>query len=206
VKGLYAVTPDLEDTEELANRVERALLGGASWIQYRNKSASPELRLEQGRALVPLCRRYRVPLIVNDDPALAAELGAEGVHIGSEDASIAAARAILAPSRIVGVSCYDSLARAQEAEVAGANYVAFGSFFPSPTKTKTVAASLELLREAKARLSVPVVAIGGINGGNARQVVEAGADAIAVISAVFLVPNVREAARTLAELFKSDGE
>lgn len=206
MKGLYAITPDLEDTEALAGRVEQALLGGAKCIQYRNKSASRELRLQQGRALAALCRAHRVPLVVNDDPALAAELEADGVHLGSDDGPIAAAKSTVGSGKIVGVSCYDSRGRAEAAQNAGADYVAFGSFFRSPSKAKTVAAPLELLREAKARLRIPVVAIGGITARNARQVIEAGADAIAVISAVFLAPNVREAAQELAELFRGHDE
>lgn len=206
MRGLYAITPDLPHTAELALRVEQALMGGAACIQYRNKSASRELRLQQARALAGLCRDRGVPFIVNDHPALAAELEADGVHIGSDDGPIAAAKSIAGPAKIVGVSCYNSLLRAEAAQVAGADYVAFGSFFGSPSKVETVAAPLELLREAKARLRVPVVAIGGITARNAGQVIEAGADAIAVISAVFLAPDVREAAQELAALFRGHDE
>jgi thiamine-phosphate pyrophosphorylase len=159
------------------------------------------LRLSQARALLALCRRSRVPLIVNDHLDLALTVGADGVHLGAEDGSLATAREQLGPARILGASCYDRLELALEAERLGADYVAFGSFFPSGVKPGAVRASLTLLRDAKRRLSVPVVAIGGITLENAPQVIAAGADSVAVISALFGADDVRAAARRFSALF-----
>ena len=201
VAGLYAVTPDVADTAGLLTAAEAALAGGARLLQYRNKSAGSALRLVQARALLALCRNYRVPLIINDhlDLALAAE--AAGLHLGAEDGSLAAAREQLGPARILGASCYDRLELALEAERLGADYVAFGSFFPSSVKPGAARAPLALLREAKRRLSVPVVAIGGITPENAPQLIAAGADGVAVVSALFGADDVRRAARSFSALF-----
>ena len=201
VAGLYAVTPDLADTAGLLTAVESALAGGARLLQYRNKSASSPLRLVQARALLALCRNYRIPLIIDDHLDLALAVGAAGLHLGAEDASLAAARERLGPARILGASCYDQLELALEAERLGADYVAFGSFFPSSVKPGAVRAPLALLREAKRRLSVPVVAIGGITPENAPQLIAAGADGVAVVSALFGTDDVGIAARRFSTLF-----
>src|SRR5262249_5338269 len=148
-----------------------------------------------------LCRAAGVPLVVNDDLDLARSLGADGVHLGREDAAIAEARAQLGPGRILGASCYDRIDLALAARRAGADYVAFGSAFPSATKPGAVRAPLALYREAKARVDVPIVAIGGITRGNARSLIDAGADAVAVISALFDAPDIERCARDLAEMF-----
>ena len=201
ISGLYAVTPDDADTPRLTAREEAALAGGARLLQYRNKAASPATRLAQARALAALCRRFRVPLIINDHLELALAVGADGLHLGAEDGSLAAARARLGPGKILGASCYDRLALALEAEGRGADYVAFGSFFPSGVKPGAVRAPLELLRDAKRRLPLPVVAIGGITPENAPQLIAAGADGIAVISALFEADDVAAAARRFSALF-----
>lgn len=202
IRGLYAVTPDGLEDRELQAQVEAALRGGAKLVQYRNKQAPPEVQRRQLRALLALCRRHDVPLIVNDDPRLAAEIGADGVHVGGEDPPVAAARAALGPNAIIGASCYDALDRAHAAREAGASYVAFGSVFPSTVKPDAVRAPLALLREAKNQVGLPVVAIGGITIGNAPQAVAAGADAIAVISALFHATDVCRAARELSKPFE----
>lgn len=201
IAGLYAITPDLDDTDDLQRRVAAALRGGTQVLQYRNKSASPRLRLEQCRLLKAMCAEFGVPLIINDHTALAIEIGTDGLHLGGEDGSISAARADLGPDRLLGASCYDSLDRAQAAIVAGANHVAFGSFFPSPVKPDAVRPPLELLTRAKARLDVPVVAIGGITLENAPALITAGADAVAVISAVFSAQDIEQAASAFQSLF-----
>ncbi|MGH8699599.1 MAG: thiamine phosphate synthase [Burkholderiales bacterium] len=201
VAGLYAVTPDVADTAGLLTAAEAALAGGARLLQYRNKSASSPLRLVQARALLALCRNYRIPLIVNDHLDLAMAVEADGLHLGADDGSLAAARERLGPARILGASCYDRLELALEAERLGADYVAFGSFFPSSVKPGAVRAPLALLREAKRRLSVPVVAIGGITPENAPQLIAAGADGVAVVSALFGADDVRRAARGFSALF-----
>jgi thiamine-phosphate pyrophosphorylase len=200
-RGLYAVTPDEPDIGLLTRKVSKALAGGARIVQYRNKSASAALRREQGAALLALCRKARIPLVINDDLDLASGIGADGLHLGREDISIAAARAQLGKDRLLGVSCYDRLELAIAAREAGADYVAFGSAFPSATKPGATRAPLSLYREAKGRLGSPVVAIGGITTENARTVIEAGADAVAVISALFDAPDIEAAARSFSRLF-----
>ncbi len=195
--GLYAVTPDLADTDDLVARVAAALAGGACAIQYRNKAADAELKRSQAEALARVHAARGGLYIVNDDVELAAEVGADGAHIGDEDGSVAAARAILGPARIIGVSCYNDLARAQAAVDAGADYVAFGSFFASTVKPAARRADVALLERARS-LGVPIVAIGGITAENARELFAAGADAVAVISAVFGARDVEAAARALA--------
>jgi thiamine-phosphate pyrophosphorylase len=201
VAGLYAVTPDSADTPALLAKVEAALAGGARLLQYRNKTASTALRLIQGRALLALCREYQVPLIINDHLDLALALDADGLHLGSDDGSLAAARRRLGDGKILGASCYRHLESAMEAQQAGVDYVAFGGFFPSTIKPSTIRAPLGLLGEAKQRLSVPVVAIGGITLDNAPHLVAAGADGVAVISALFGAADVKLAARGFSALF-----
>lgn len=201
VSGLYAVTPDIADTPGLLATAEAALAGGARLLQYRNKSASSELRLAQARALLALCRGFQVALIINDHLDLALAVNADGLHLGAEDGSLAAARARLGPARILGASCYDRLERALAAERLGADYVAFGSFFASSVKPGAARAPLALLRQAKRRLSVPVVAIGGITLDNAPQLIAGGADGVAVVSALFGADDVRLAARRFSALF-----
>ena len=201
VSGLYAVTPDSADTPALLAKVEAALAGGARLLQYRNKAASAALRLVQGRTLLALCWEYQVPLIINDHLDLVLALDADGLHLGSADGSLAAARRGLGDDKILGASCYRSLESAVEAQRAGVDYVAFGGFFPSTIKPSTVRAPLGLLGEAKQRLSVPVVAIGGITLDNAPQLVAAGADGVAVISALFEDADIQRTARRFSALF-----
>jgi thiamine-phosphate pyrophosphorylase len=198
---LYALTPDESDTVGLLRKVRKALAGGAGIVQYRNKCADAPLRREQCAALLALCRAARVPLIVNDDLDLALALGAEGVHLGRDDIPLAVARTRLGRGKLLGASCYDHFDLAVAARNAGADYVAFGSAFPSTTKPGAPRAPLALFREAKARLGLPIVAIGGITCENARAVIGAGADAIAVISALFDAPDIERRAREFASLF-----
>jgi thiamine-phosphate pyrophosphorylase len=184
IAGLYAVTPDVPDTDALACKVSAAVAGGAAVVQYRNKFASRTLRLEQAAALAAICRKRNAIFIVNDDADIAAEVDADGVHIGEDDADIATARTIVGAERIIGVSCYNEFERAERAMRAGADYVAFGSFYPSSTKPLARRADPSLLTRARA-LGVPIVAIGGITSENAHLLIDAGADALAVISDVF---------------------
>ncbi len=202
IGGLYAVTPECADTEGLVHQVRQALSGGAHMVQYRSKEGDVALRHEQASELLKLCRQFRVPLIINDDIRLADLTGADGVHLGKDDGSVREARLILGPDKIVGVSCYDDLQRALDAEAHGANYVAFGSFFPSPTKPGAAAAPLTLLHEAKHSLNIPIVAIGGISADNVIPLIEAGADAVAVISALFDSEDIGAAASRFAVLFE----
>jgi thiamine-phosphate pyrophosphorylase len=202
IAGLYAVTPDIADTGLLVRKVDAAIRGGATVVQYRNKRADAALRLAQASALARLPAMRDAWLIVNDDAAVAAAVGADGVHLGEGDAAIDAARAIVGRDRVIGISCYDDLTRARVAVAAGADYVAFGSFFASTTKPAARRADRALLASARA-LGVPVVAIGGITAANARALFEAGADAVAVIADVFGHESdeaiVRAAAAIVAE-------
>jgi len=202
VSGLYAITPDENDTVELLRKVRLALKGGARVLQYRNKAVDPALRREQAGALRGLTHEIAAVLIVNDDAALARQVAADGVHLGGSDGSVAEARAILGRDKIIGVSCYNRLQVAQEAVLQGADYVAFGSFFSSTVKPDAVVATLGLLRQARHELAVPLVAIGGITAQNGAQVIEAGADALAVISAVFSASDIEGAARRFSNLFE----
>ena len=203
--GLYAVTPDLADTPALVRGVEAALAGGARAIQYRNKAADAALAGAQATALAQLHAARGGLYIVNDDPALAAAVDADGVHLGKDDGPIADARELIGPERIIGVSCYDRFELAEAAVAAGADYVAFGSFHVSSVKPGARRADISLLRQAKA-LGVPVVAIGGITAENARVLFAAGADAVAVISAVFEhaeASAIARAARAIDAVFRA---
>jgi len=199
-RGLYVITPDEADTARLLIRVEAVLRAGVAWLQYRNKAADRGLREQQAQALQPLCLRHGVPLIINDDWHLAAAIGADGAHIGHEDGELAAARDALGAGAIVGASCYDDLVLARAACLAGASYVAFGAYFPSPTKPHARRASPKLLRDS-ATLDVLRVAIGGITPDNARPLVAAGADLLAVISGVFDAPDPAAATRAYLACF-----
>jgi thiamine-phosphate pyrophosphorylase len=201
VSGLYAVTPDLEDTALLVAKAAAAIAGGAALLQYRHKTASPALRGKQARALAALCRSRGCRFIVNDDVELALAVGADGVHVGRDDPDPRAARERLGPGRLLGVSCYNEIARARAALAAGADYIAVGSMFPSSVKPGAVRAPLALIGEARAATGLPVVAIGGITLDNAPQVIAAGAAALAVISALFDAPDITAAARAFTALF-----
>jgi thiamine-phosphate pyrophosphorylase len=203
VHGLYAVTPDIGDAAVLVRNVTAALAGGATVIQYRNKTADAAVRLQQARALAGLQAMREAVFIVNDDVDLAAAVAADGVHLGEDDPPIAAARERLGPERLIGVSCYDDWHRARAAVDAGADYVAFGSFFASSSKPATRRADRGLLSRARA-LGVPIVAIGGITSSNAGALIDAGATAVAVIADVFAhadSANITRAASRFAALF-----
>jgi thiamine-phosphate pyrophosphorylase len=200
-RGLYAVTPDEPDTAALVAAVREALAGGAAAVQYRNKAADAALRRAQAAALAALCRDSGVPLVVNDDLELALAVDAAGVHLGRDDGDLADARRRLPRGKLLGASCYDRLDGALRAAAAGADYVAFGSLFPSPTKPGAVVAPLALFGAAKRRLGVPLVAIGGITLANARTAIAAGADALAVITALFDADDIAARARSFAALF-----
>ncbi len=199
--GLYAITPDWADSERLLAVTEAILQAGCRWLQYRNKTAPPALRQAQARALRALTRRHGAQLIVNDDPGLARSVEADGVHLGREDAHISAARDILGNERLIGVSCYQSLALACKAVAAGADYVAFGSVYPSASKPQAAPAELALFSEARRSLPVPVVAIGGITPDNAAAVIAAGADALAVITALYAAEDPGAQAERFLALF-----
>jgi thiamine-phosphate pyrophosphorylase len=205
MRGLYALTPDDNLLPRLSALVESALQGGVKWVQYRNKTAPVPLRRAQAAEMLRICRAYGAKLIINDDVWLAVEIGADGAHIGRDDlpgGNLSTARDALGPKRILGVSCYDDLARAEIAVDAGADYVAIGSVFASATKPQATRTSLAALAEAKKHFKVPVVAIGGITARNATQVIETGADMVAVLSDLFDAMDIRKQAQKFQKLFK----
>jgi thiamine-phosphate pyrophosphorylase len=202
LRGLYAVTPDDPLLPRMSALVREALAGGVKVVQYRNKDAPPPLFRAQAAELLRICRAAGALLIVNDNPEIAADIGADGVHVGREDGGAARARAIVGPGKIVGVSCYDDLSIAERAVAEGADYIAFGAMFPSSVKPGAVAAPLNLLTEAKMRFKVPVCAIGGIKTSNVQTLIDAGADMAAVITDLFDAPDIAARARGYQELFK----
>jgi len=203
LRGLYAIADTrVLDQAHILAAVEAAIAGGARAVQYRDKCNPPEVRLRQAREISGLCHRHGVYFLINDDVALAVATNAHGVHLGRDDLPPAQARAQLGTDRLIGVSCYNELERALTAQQQGANYVAFGSFFPSRTKPEAVRATPELLHEARTQLQIPVVAIGGITPENGAALIEAGADMLAVIEGVFAQPDTRAAAQDYAKLFR----
>lgn len=202
LRGVYAVTdPASASGDQLVFAVEQAVRGGARLIQYRDKTGSAVQRRRQADELQVLCARFQIPLIVNDDVELARACGAAGVHLGKDDADFHQARAALGKHAIIGVSCYNDPARAREAQAAGADYVAFGSVYPSPSKPQAVRVSFDILRQARETLSIPICAIGGITAANAQPLVDIGIDMLAVISGIFTEQDITSATRTLADLY-----
>ena len=201
LRGLYAITDSrFSDDSQLLAHVSAAIAGGARVIQYRDKSGDPSRRFKQASALLRLCRAQRRPLIINDDIELACRIGADGVHLGRDDGDIKQARERLG-HRIIGISCYNEWPRAVAAREAGADYIAFGAFFPSTTKPGAARATTELLIRARAQLGIPVVAIGGITPANAKPLLEAGAAMVAAIEGIFGQEDIRAAAEQYAHLF-----
>lgn len=203
IRGLYAVTPDEADTDLLLAKVEAALQGGISMLQYRNKLADHKLQTQQARAILPLCRQYQVPFIINDSVKLCLTLDADGVHIGAEDGNLTEIRTRIGKYKILGASCYDRFDLALAAQQAGADYVAFGACFASSTKPNAPVANLSLFDQARTQLTIPVVAIGGITLTNAPQVIAAGADSLAVINAIFNATDVKSSTEQFTQLFRA---
>ena len=202
IQGLYAILDTALLTPAIRlSAAEGALAGGARLLQYRDKTQDYRQRLTEAQALSRLCNDYQAHFIINDDVALAADSQATGVHLGRDDATLAQARSQLGSDAIIGVSCYNDLALAQATAAAGADYIAFGSFFDSATKPQAVHASIPLLRQARDNLTLPIVAIGGITADNAKELIEAGADAVAVIRDLFAYPDSRLRAQRYAQLF-----
>lgn len=201
INGLYAITPDELNTTKLLLKVRLALQGGARVLQYRNKSADAALKLHQALALRQLTREFNTTFIVNDDVHLAVAVDADGIHLGGEDVRVETARVLLGSTKIIGVSCYNRAPLAFEAVQQGADYVAFGAFFSSSVKPEAVQANVALLQSARRELNVPIVAIGGITHQNGVVLVEAGADALAVISALWNAPDIKASAQGFSTLF-----
>ncbi|ETX03436.1 MAG: hypothetical protein ETSY2_33495, partial [Candidatus Entotheonella gemina] len=202
LSGLNVITDQhLMPRDRFVEMVDAAVRNGAKIVQLREKHTPPEEIARLGQSLLSVTRRYGALLLINDDPEIAHAIGADGVHVGREDATVPEARVLLGPDAIIGVTCYGQIERAVAAVQEGADYVAFGTPFPSPTKGTQGKTPLTIYREVKQHVSVPVFAIGGINAGNAQQIRDAGADAISVVSGVFGAPDVGAAAKFLATMF-----
>lgn len=202
MKGLYLVTPDWDDTEKLLFASAEAIAGGAALLQYRHKTASEALRLEQAAALMKLCRRLSVSFIINDHIELCESLDADGIHVGGTDASVATMRAHLGSEKIIGASCYGDLQLARDSAAAGASYVAFGGFYPSRVKKYEVTTPPEIVTRAIAELEVPICVIGGMTVNNSKPLVDLGAHMVAAISSVYSVVDYRAAAAAFADLYR----
>jgi thiamine-phosphate pyrophosphorylase len=201
IKGLYLVTPDSDDTELLCWQVKQAVKGGAAIVQYRHKTASEALRLEQAAAVLNICRQANVPLLINDHVTLAMTLDADGVHVGQHDDAIAEARAKLGKDKVIGASCYNRFELAEQAQAAGADYAAFGACYLSSTKPNAPRATASLFTQAKQSLKLPVVGIGGITLDNALPLIAAGADALAVIMDIFQASDIAARCQQYQQLF-----
>ena len=191
--GLYAITDSqlMSDDETLLSNVTQAFEGGVKILQYRDKSDDSEKRLRQASLLKDLCDQHGVTFLINDDPQLAFDAKADGVHLGQTDGAVLTARALLGDEAIIGVTCHDQLNLAKKAIDEGANYIAFGAFFPSKTKPNATPAPMHLITEAKTRFHCPVVAIGGITVDNAPQLINQGVDMLAVIHSLFSADDIR---------------
>ena len=201
ISGLYAITPDLNHTNDLLNKTRQVLEGGVKLVQYRNKSANESLRREQAKLLLSLCREYNALLIINDHLEIAIEIDADGVHVGKNDVSVSTAKNQLGQNKIVGTSCYNQLDLAMQAQKDGADYIAFGAFFSSLTKPNAVSVSISLVNQAQKALSIPIVGIGGIQLTNARTVIQSGCAAIAVCHDLFQAENIKATAEHYVQLF-----
>lgn len=204
LRGLYAITPDEPDRARLLASVEAALVGGCRWLQYRDKLSAPAERLARAQALADLCRGRGAAFVVNDDIELAQAVAADGVHLGRDDGSLAAARAALGPDSVLGASCYADLEGARRAVAEGADYVAFGAVYPSPTKPAASRAPIELFARCRTEIDVPVCAIGGITLANAAPLVAAGASLLAVITDLFSASDIAVRAAAYQHLFEDN--
>ena len=202
LRGLYAITPDSADRSRLLADVEAALVGGCRIVQYRDKISSKPEQVARAKALRELTRHHAAALLINDDLALAALVDADGVHLGQDDGNLIAARSILGPDKILGASCYADLALAAAAHATGADYVAFGAVYPSPTKPNAPQAGTDLFARARTELGATSCAIGGITLANAPPLIAAGADLLAVISDLFNAPDITARAAQYQRLFE----
>ena len=202
LSGLYVITDaSLSDPEKILWCIEQALAGGAQIVQYRDKSPNHEQRLNTGKAIREMTDQAGALFIVNDDVELAKSVQADGVHLGKDDVDLSEARKTLGPDALIGVSCYNRFELAKQAVNQGADYIAFGSFFPSSTKPDAVRAEVSLLHRAKRELDIPVAAIGGITLKNGFSLIEAGADMLAVVQGVFGQDDIKAAATQFCSLF-----
>lgn len=202
MKGLYAITDTTQlSSEVMLKKTEEILRAGTKILQYRNKQAVSNRSLSEALELLELCKQYSVPLIINDDIEFAVEIDANGVHLGKDDSSVTEARKRLGHNAIIGVSCYNDLERANNGVNAGANYLAFGACFPSPSKPNAVRATPDIIRTAKQKFNLPVVAIGGITPENGSTLINAGADMLAIISGIYASETSYETTKNYISLF-----
>ena len=204
IKGLYAVTPDEKDLFALSSKVESCIRGGARLIQYRSKGLSKTEQNKQAREIKMVCDRYKVPLIINDNVELCRIINANGVHLGEDDDSLEKARLVLGPSKIIGVSCYNSIDRVRKAVDKGATYIALGACFPSKTKPHAPTASLDLIDLVLKNFKIPVVAIGGINLENIELLTNKGISCVALINSLFKGKDIEGTARQFTGLLNSE--
>lgn len=201
MRGLYAVTPNWDDTDLLIQATADIIAGGATLVQYRHKTANAAQRLEQASALLSLCRSKKVPFVINDFIELVEQLDADGVHVGGTDEAVIAVRARLGADKIIGASCYGSLELAHQSATDGASYVAFGGFYPSLVKKYEVSTPSTIVAQAKLEIAVPIVVIGGMTVENSRVLVKNGADMVAAITSIYAQPDAKQAARNFSDLF-----
>ena len=199
--GLYVITDRSLLGETLIEKTKQAILGGTRIVQYRDKTQDHSRRQAEALALAELCQQYQVTFLINDDIELAQYCQADGVHLGQQDTDLLKARQQLGANKIIGITCHSDLNAAIYAEKNGADYVAFGRFFPSQTKPEAPAANIDILKQAKTTLTIPIVAIGGISADNAAPLIQAGADMLAVIHGIFGSTNSQLAAQQFAPLF-----
>lgn len=204
LKGLYVITDrplSLERNQPIDQMVNKAIEGGARIIQYRNKQSALTIRRYEAKLLAEICKEHQVTFLINDDVEMAMEVNADGVHLGQNDTPYAIARKLLGQDKIIGITCHAQIELAREAAEQGADYVAFGRFYPSNSKPTASPASLDILQQARAELSIPVCAIGGITIDNASTLIEHGADMLAVIEAVLGAPRIKQAAQAISQQF-----
>ena len=202
--GLYAIT-DCENNSviDLLKKTEEILSAGAVILQYRNKTTNQEEKKKLAEELNLLCKNFNVAFIINDDILLAKEIKADGIHLGGQDTTVNSARDILG-NVIVGISCYNNLDRAIKAQEAGADYIAFGSFYLSQTKPDAKRANIDLITQAKSELKLPIVAIGGITPEHGKALINAGADFLAVINGLYAPTNTANVTKAYINLFNSN--
>ncbi len=202
LKGLYAITDEKLITGKNFNTaIESALQGGASIIQYRDKSNNHKKRFQQASTLKSLCKQYNAVCLINDDLELAKKISADGIHLGKNDIAISEARKTLGENAIIGISCYNDFQLAISAKNNTADYVAFGAMFSSSTKPEAINADIKLISEAKHKLAIPVCAIGGITEKNIQQLIQQGADMTAVINGLFAANDIKRAASKFSNFF-----
>ena len=201
LSGLYVITDHALLGSTLVEHAGAAIEGGARILQYRDKTNDSSRRLNEARALVSLCKQHHIIFLINDDIELALKVDADGVHLGQQDTDLNSARSQLGVDKIIGVTCHSDLDAAIQAEKNGADYVAFGRFFPSNTKPEASPASLDILTQTKTQLQIPIVAIGGITPDNGMKLIDAGADMLAVIHGIFGAADIKQAAQKFVRLF-----